>query len=193
MSLPICSSEAMISGPAGTGFDGGWFPRLAAERFITSTRDGDVQRAPDPIPFIQGEITWTNTGMDQHVWLWTHRAPRVIISTNPNMYALDDALSWDVAVSPNAPEPYASQDGVGARLQVTPPAQSQILGAKIFRAWDESMRVDDIGTVAEGETVHVRYSALFTTPGSWRVPAASGQLVRAYWVRLKLFASPEEL
>ncbi|WP_280420635.1 DUF7172 family protein [Nocardia carnea] len=191
MSLSICASEAMVSGPAGTGFAGGWMPRIVTERFITSTRDGDVQRAPDPVPFIEGEITWTNTGAAQHVWLYTHRAPRVVISTNPNMYTLDDALSWDVAVSPNAPAPWGSQDGVGARMQVTPPAQAQILAAREYRGWDDSIRVDEIGTVLEGETVHVRYAANYTTPGSWRVPAAAGAVVRAFWVRLKLFSAPE--
>lgn len=192
MSIPICSSEWMLSGPRGTGFADGWLPRIVGERFVTSTRDGEVQRAPDPVPFIEAELTWANnTGTDQQVWLGTHRAPRVVIAANPNTYALDDALSWDVAVSPNAPAPFAAENGVGARCQTTPFSSNQVGYTRLFRGWDDSVRTDEIGTVPAGETVHVRYAALYTTPGSWRAPNQALQVVRAYWVRLRLFAAPE--
>ncbi|MCM6777944.1 hypothetical protein NDR87_31400 [Nocardia sp. CDC159] len=193
MSVTICSSEWMISGPRGTALADGWYPRIVAERFLTSTRDGDVARAPDPVPFIQGEVTWTNTtGAVQQCWIGTHRAPRVIVAANPNTYVLDDAISWDVALSPDAPAPFAAEDGVGARCQTTPFAANQVGYTRLFRGWDDSVRVDQIGDVPAGHTVHVRYAALYTTPGSWRAPNQGLQVVRAYWARLRLFAAPKD-
>lgn len=191
MSIAICGSEWMISGPNGTGFADGWLPRIVAQRFVVSTRDGEVQRAPDPVPFIQAEMSWSNdTGATQRCWLGTHRAPRVIVAANPNTYALDDAISWDVGLSPNAPQPYATENGIGARLQTTPNTANEMGYTRMFRGWDDSVRMDEIGEVADGQTVHIRYAALYTTPGSWRAPNQGLQVVRAYWVRLRLWATP---
>ena len=166
---------------------------MVAERFVASTRDGDVQQAPDAVPFIDAELTWTNSGESaQLVRLGTQRAPRAITASNPNTYVLDDGLSWDIAVSPNAPTPYGVQNGVGARLQTTPVAVNQVGYGRIFRGWDDSIRYDTLGTVEPGETVHVRYQALYTSPGQWRAPAQVLQVVRAYWVRMRLWAGPED-
>ncbi|MDE1675132.1 hypothetical protein PWJ90_36625 [Nocardia gipuzkoensis] len=182
----------MFSGPRGTGFAEGWLPRIVAERFTASTRDGDVARAPDPVPFIDAELSWTNTSeVPQQCWVNTHRAPRTIVAANPNTYALDDALSWDVGMSPNAPTPFASENGIGARLLTTPFAVNEVGYTRLFRGWDDSVRFDQVGTVAPEETVHLRYRALFTTPGQWRAPNQALQVVRAYWVRLQLWAVPE--
>lgn len=192
MSIAICTSSWMSSGPAGTGFADGWIPREVAERFVTSSKDGDVNQAPDPLPFIDAELTWTNTtGCNQWVRLGTQRAPRVIVASNPNTYALDDAISWDVGLSPNAPAPYALENGIGARGQSTPFAVNQVGYTRLFRGWDDSMRYDVIGTVKPDESVHVRYQALYTSPGQWRAPSQALQTVRAYWVRLRLQAGPE--
>ncbi|AXK88814.1 hypothetical protein SAMN05421776_108205 [Nocardia farcinica] len=193
MTLAICSSEWMFSSPRGTGLGDGWLPRIAAERFVASTRDGEVQRASDPVPFIQAELSWTNTtGVDQECWLGTHRAPRTIVAANPNTYVLDDAITWDVGLSPNAPEPYLTEDGIGAKGQGTPWSYNQVHYARMFRGWDDSVRFDGIGTVPAGDTVHIRYAALYTTPGQWRAPSNALQVVRAFWVRLRLWAIPED-
>jgi hypothetical protein len=192
MSIAICSSEMMISGPRGTGFAEAWMPRIVAERFTTSTKDGNVQRAPDPVIFIDAEMSWTNaTGSDQQCWLSTHRAPRTIVATNPNTYALDDAVSFDIAVSPNAPDPYATEDGIGCRASITPFALNQINYGRFFRGWDDNVRFQSLGVVPAGQTAHIRYRALYTTPGQWRDPNQAFQVVRAYWVRLLLWAAPE--
>ena len=183
----------MLSTPLGTGLADAWMPRIVTERFVTSTRDGEVARASDPVPFIQAELSWTNsTGVAQRCWLGTHRAPRQIVAANPNAYVLDDAISWDVALSPNAAEPYAAEDGIGAKIQGTPWSYNQMHYARMFRAWDDSVRHDVIGTVPPGDTVHVRYAALYTTPGQWRTPSNALQVVRAFWVRLRLWAVPED-
>lgn len=192
MSITICSSDWLFSGPRGTGLADGWMPRIVAERFTTSTKDGNVERSPDAVPFIDAELTWTNSlDTAQECWLSTHRAPRTMVASNPNSYVLDDALSWDIGVSPNAPAPFASENGVGCKLQTTPFAINQVTYGRLFRGWDDSTRFELVGTVDPGETVHVRYRALFTTPGQWRAPAQALQVVRAYWVRLRLWAIPE--
>ncbi|WP_458793914.1 DUF7172 family protein [Nocardia nova] len=193
MSISICVNDWMTSSPAGTGFADVWIPGATAERFVTSTKDGDVNQAPDPVPFIDAELTWTNSGdAQQHVRLCTQRAPRQIVASNPNTYILNDAISWDVALSPNAPAPYAADDGIGARLQTTPFAVNQVGYSRLFRGWPDSVRYSDIGTVPAGQSVHIRYQAQFSTPGQWRAPSQSLQTVRAYWVRLRVWTRPEE-
>lgn len=192
MSIAICSSGWIRSSPAGTGFSDGWLPGAVTERFVTSTKDGDVAQAPDPVVFIDAEDLWTNTtGVDQHVRLSAQRAPRQILANNPNTYTVNDAWSFDVGLSPNAPTPYAANDGIGCRMQFTPFALNQVNYGRFYRGWVDSMRFDEIGTVKDGESVHIRYQAQFTTPGTWRAPAQALQTVRLYWIRLRLWTYPE--
>ncbi|WP_412807732.1 hypothetical protein [Nocardia sp. SC052] len=192
MSVPICTSEWMLSSPTGTDVAAAWVPRIVAERFTTSTKDGAVERSPDPVPFIASELTWANTtGAQQRIWLEIHRPPRMIITSNPNSYVLDDAVSWDTGVAPVAPPPSATENGIGARISVTPVTVNQIAYTRFFRRWDSSNWWQSIGTLQPEEIVHTRYAALYSTPGSWRAPNNPLQVVRAYWVRLRLWATPE--
>jgi hypothetical protein len=181
----------MISSPLGTDLADSWMPRIVEERFATSTKDGSVDRAPDPVPFIDTEMSWTNdTGVQQKLIISMHRAPRTIVAANPNTYVLDDALSFDIGSSPNAPQPYATKNGIGLQGKNTPFALNQVYYGRLFRGWDDGIRFDNVGTILNGQTVHVRYSALFSTPGQWRAPSNPLQVVRAYWVRLQLWAYP---
>lgn len=192
MSLVICSSEWMVSSNAGTDLADAWMPRIVMERFATSTKDGAVDAAPDPVPFIDTEMSWSNdTDAQQKLFLSVHRAPRLIIAANPNVYVLDDAVSYDIGVSPNAPAPYATKNGVGCQGKNTPFVADQVYYGRLFRGWDDSVQFISVGTILAGETIHTRYNALFSTPGQWRAPAQPLQVVRAYWVRLQLWASPE--
>lgn len=192
MSITICASGWVESSPRGTGFADAWFPGVVAERFVTSTKDGGVDVSPDPVPFIDADLTWTNTtDSPVRAWLLTQRAPRRLLGNNPNSYAIDDAISWDVGESPNAAAPYALESGVGARMMTTPFAVNQIGYGRIFRAWPDSVRNDAIGAVPAGDTVQVRYQALYTTPGTWRAPNQPLQTMHAYWVRLRLHTIPE--
>jgi len=192
MSVALCSSEWMISTPTGTDLAEGFLPRIAMERFAASTKDGSVDRAPDPVAFIDTEMSWTNdTGVQQKLMIGTHCAPRTIVAANPNLYVLDNALSYDIGLSPNAPQPYATKNGIGAQGKSTPFALNQVYYGRLFRGWDDLVRFDNIGTIAAGDTVHVRYSALYSNPGQWRAPSQVLQVVRAYWVRLQLWAWPE--
>jgi hypothetical protein len=192
MSLVICSSEWLISAVTGTDLADAWMPRIVAEKFTASTKDGTVDRSPDPVPFIDTEMSWANdTGSTQKLFLATQRAPRTIVAANPNIYALDDAVSWDIAVSPNAPAPYAVNSGIGCQGKNTPFVLNQVYYGRLFRGWDDSQTWDTLGDIADGETAHIRYNALFTTPGQWRAPSQALQVVRAYWVHMRLWASPE--
>ena len=190
--ISICTSDWMFSSPSGTGLDEAWMPRIVAEVLTASTRDGAVERSPDPVPFIDSEVSWTNaTDADQVVWAEIHRPPRTIVASNPNLYVLDDAVSWDVGISPSAPEPSASEAGIGARISVTPQTSNQVIYGRLFRGWDGGMQYQPIGSVAPGRTVHLRYRALYSSPGSWRTPNSALQVVRAYYVRPRLWARPD--
>ena len=58
LSLKICTSEYMLSDPNGVGPSRTWYPRIVAERFLESTRDGKIDRAPDPVPMIEEGVIW---------------------------------------------------------------------------------------------------------------------------------------
>ncbi|WP_029926370.1 DUF7172 family protein [Nocardia otitidiscaviarum] len=191
MSLRICTSEWMISGPSGTGLAAAWLPRIAAEHFAVSSRDGQAARAPDAVPLIDADLIWTNTtGAWQDCHLTLHRAPRTIVTSNPNTLVLDDALAWDVGISPRAALPAAVGDGIGARIKTTPTQLNETIYSRLFNDWDDWISTHHIGSVANGETVHIRYQCLMTTPGEWRGGTSPMHQVHARWARLQLLAAP---
>ncbi|MGA6208071.1 DUF7172 family protein [Nocardia testacea] len=193
MSLKICTTEHMLATMRGLDFAQAWLPRIAAERFATSSADGQVGHAPDPVPVIDTDLIWTNsTGAWQNVHLITHRAPRSTVSGNANTVVLADALSWDIGLSPNAPLPTVTTDTIAGRLKTTP----TLLGsqfhwyARLFNDWDDWQTIEHLGGVAAGETVQVRYQCLVSTPGEWRTGGSALQEAHARWVRLQLMAAP---
>ncbi|MGI5216248.1 DUF7172 family protein [Nocardia sp. CA-290969] len=193
MSLKICTTEYMLSTQRGTDLAQAWLPYIPAERFATSSADGQVGQAPDPVPVIDTDLIWTNTsGAWQSLHLITHRAPRSIVSGNANTVVLSDAVSWDIGLSPNAPVPPVTTDGIAGRLKTTP----TLLGsrfhwyARLFNDWDDWQTIDALGAIAAGETVQVRYQCVVTTPGEWRTGGNAMQEVNARWVRLQLLAAP---
>lgn len=192
MSVKICTAEYMISDANGFGFARSWFPRIVRERFAVSTRDsGTVDRAPDAIAFIDTDLTWTNdTAEDQHLTLGVHKASRQIITSNPNTVALDDAVTWDVGPSPVAPTPAIVNNGMGARLKTTRNATATLELGRMFREDADSIHYEEIGLITPGNSVHVRYRALYTTPGVWRSAVAPRHEAFARWCRLRLWASP---
>lgn len=191
MSIQLCVSEWMISNSSGTGLARAWLPRLVAERFATSTRDGAVDRAPDQLVFIDTDLTWRNTsGAWQAVQLSLHRASRTLITSNPNTVSLDDALSWDIGAAPSAPVPTAVGDGAAIRLKSSPSSETNMIYGKMFHDADDTVSWHELGSVADGETVHVRYRCLFSTPGEWRTAVKPQFEAWARWARLRLWASP---
>lgn len=190
MSLRICSAEFMISESSGTGFSGAWLPTIAAESFVTSGKDGAVDRSPDQVPFIDAEMLWTNSYDDPvYAMASVGRAPRSIVTSTPNTLVLDDAYSWDIAVSPAAPTPFGANNGSGERVQ-NQPTTLAVGYLRYFRDFPDSTTYMSLGTVDPGESVHFRYRCLFSTPGNWRAAVQPLFLANARFARLRLWVSP---
>ncbi|TCN51774.1 hypothetical protein EV641_109165 [Rhodococcus sp. SMB37] len=191
MSLRVCTAEFMLSTSKGTGFAPSWLPSLLAERMATSGRDGQVDRAPDGVPFIDTDILWTNTSDDpMHLHMSVHRASRSLVTSNPNTVTIDDAYSFDVAVSPSAPLAAVTDNGFGARLKANRSTSTSVLFGRFFRDIPDWVTNVDIGLIEPGETVHFRYRALFSTPGQWRTGSSARHEMYARWCRLRLWGAP---
>ncbi len=187
----LCTAEFLVSDSQGFGFSRSWLPSIVAERFVASTRDGSVDRAPDAVPFIDADLVWTNEFTDPvHLSLSLHRASRSFVESSPNTLALDDALSWDIGATPNAPLPTAVRNGVGTRLKRQRFSNSTIFYGRSFADYDDFVSYHDIGLIEPAETVQVRYRCLFSTPGEWRVPLSPRHEVFARWARLRLWSAP---
>ena len=190
MSLRICTAEFMISEASGTGFSGGWLPTMVAEAFATSGKDGAVDRSPDQVPFIDTELIWTNSGKDPvYAMASIGKAPRSIVTSTPNLLVLDDAYSWDIAVSPSAPTPFGANNGVGERVQ-NQPTTLAVGYLRYFRDFPDAVNYASLGTVDPGESVHFRYRCLFSTPGNWRAAVQPLFLAYARYARIRLWVSP---
>lgn len=192
MSNPqICTAEWMVSGASGVGLSSAWLPRLVTERFVPSVRDGAVDRTPDPIPFIDAELSWTNTtGTDQHVNVSVHKASRSLVTSSPNTLVLDDAIAWSVARNPKVPAPVAAISGAGTRLKTTQSRSSAMKYGRLYTDFDDHIDYVHIGRIAPGYTLQFRYRCLFSTPGEWRAALQPKHEAYARWARLRLWASP---
>lgn len=191
MSLQICTGDYMLSQFSGTGMSQAWLPTMATERMLTSSRDGTVDRAPDQIPFIDGEILWTNPyDWPVHAMVTVHRASRSVLTSNPNTVVLDDVWTYDVAESPAAPLPTGTGAGIGARMQQNRTQQATLIFARIFLDLPDQITYVDIGEIPVGQSVHFRYRCLFSTPGAWRAPTEPRHEAYARWTRLRLWQAP---
>lgn len=191
MSLKVCTAEFMLSQSSGTGAADSWFPRLVSERMATSGKDGNVDRTPDAIPFIDTDMLWTNTAAEtQHLMMSIHRASRSLVASNPNTLTLDDAYTFDVGASPSAPTPAGTNQGFGSRVKVNRSTEAVVGFGRIFRDVPDWISYVDIGAIDPGDTVHFRYRALFSTPGEWRTANTPRHEMYARWARLRLWAAP---
>lgn len=191
MTVTVCTLEALISGPTGVEFSRGWLPSMVAERFVSSTKDGVVDRAPDPVTFIETDLTWTNnTDSVVHLQGQLHRGSRGIVTSNPNTVVLTDGFSYATGVSPHASVPDTTDWGFGGRLKTTSSAQASPRFSRLFLDADDSMVYVDMGSLAPGVSVHIRYACVLTTPQEWRVPNTPRHEAFARWARVRLFASP---
>lgn len=190
MSQRLCVAEWMVSDSNGTAFSQAWLPTLVAERMATSGKDGNVDRSPDQVPFIDSEILWTNTDEDPvHTMISIHRAPRSLVTSTPNTLVLDDAWTWDIGQSPSAPTPYGTNSGVGLQVQIRKSFETQQY-TRMFRDFPDSISYQDLGEVPPGQTVHFRYRCLFSTPGTWRAATQPLHVAQARWTRLRLWSAP---
>ncbi|QGH80041.1 hypothetical protein SEA_NHAGOS_30 [Gordonia phage NHagos] len=194
MSLKVCTAEYMISDTNGLGMSRAWFPRVVVEAFLGSTKDGEIQRAPDPVIMIEGDLSWfNNSADDQVVAVQVHRAPRSVTTTNPNTVVLHDAWSYDIGVSPTADAPSVMQDAFGGRLQVdrASVAADDLQFGRLFIDGDDCQTYVAVGTVPSMQALHFRYLCAVQTPGTWTTPAENGRFeAQARWARLVALASP---
>lgn len=190
MSLRICTAEFMVSESSGTGFSNAWTPSLVAESLIASGKDGAVDRSPDQVPFIDGEMLWTNASDDTvYAMASVGKAARSITTSTPNLLVLDDAYSWDIGISPAAATPYGANNGSGERVQNSPTTIA-VGYLRYFRDFPDAVTYMSLGAVDPGESVHFRYRCLFSTPGNWRAAVQPLFLAYARYARLRLWVSP---
>lgn len=190
MSLQICVGEYMASDHVGTSLSAAWLPTIRTERFVTSAKDGTVDRSPDQVPFIDTEILWTNPDSDPvYTYVSIQRAPRSLVTSTPNQLALMDGWSSDIGASPSAALPVGDGGGNSIRTMMTRSYEAQVY-TRTFRDYDSAIVYVSPGAVDPGETLHFRYRCLFSTPGVWRSPLQPMHLAYARWARLRLFTRP---
>lgn len=195
MSLKVCTIEHMLSNADGMDMARSWFPRVVEERFLESTKDGEIKRAPDPVTMIEGDLTWVNyTDDPQNVVIVVMRAPRTIVATSPSTVVIADAWAWAKGENPIADYPSIMQNTFGGRVQIDRPeaAAKDLLYGRFFLDGDSSQESVNIGTVPPFHTVHLRYLAGVYTPGVWTSPSEFEPRYEAYarWTRLTALASP---
>lgn len=190
MSLKLCTFEHLLSDSNGMGFTRSWLPTLVAERMAVSGRDGQVDRSPDQIPFIDTEILWTNTTDEPvHATVAVHRASRFLLSSSPNTLVLDDVWSFEIGESPSAPAPGGTSNGIGTRIKTRRSYQSLIF-SRIFRDYPDWVSYVEVGAIDPGDSVHFRYRCMFSTPGEWRTAIQPRYEANARWTRLRMFTTP---
>ncbi|CAA0078291.1 Uncharacterised protein [Mycolicibacterium vanbaalenii] len=195
MSIKLCVSENMLSTTAGMDMRRNWFPRIVAEAFLESTKDGEISRAPDPVPMITGDLTYyNNSGAPQNLLVQVLRAPRSVVAQSPATVVIHDAWSFAVGASPSADYPSVIQDTFGGRAQVDRPEveADKLRYGRLFLDGDASQAFVPIGVLEPKESMHFRYLAAVQTPGTWTTPSEFEPRWEAYarWSRLLALASP---
>jgi hypothetical protein len=195
-SLKLCTSDYLISDSRGFGMRKNYFPRIVTEAFLESTIDGEIQRAPDPVTMIDGDLTWHNNTPDVQVLaMQIHRGPRTIVSQSPSTVVIHDAWSKADGVNPQADFPSIMQNMTGARLQADRQsvAREEVIYARIFMDYDEYTTWEPLGELAAGHSLHFRYLAAVQTPGVWTLPSEFEPRWEAHarWTRLRLYGFPK--
>ncbi|ANZ52331.1 hypothetical protein J3996_gp37 [Mycobacterium phage Laurie] len=195
MSVKVCTFEYMLSTVNGMDLARHYFPRVVAESFLESTKDGEIKLSPDPVTMIDGDLTWfNNTTDDQWVVVQTQRAPRSIVAQSPATVVIHDAASFDVGISPQADYPSVMQDTFGGRGQVDrkEARAEDLLYGRLFYDSDSTQAWRTVGVVPAGQSMHYRHLTAVQTPGTWISPSEFEPRweASARWVRLLAFATP---
>lgn len=195
MTVKICTSEYMLSTVSGLGMRRNWFPRIVAEAFLESTKDGEIKRSPDPVTMIDGDLSWTNNSPDpQMVFVQVLRAPRSVVVQSPTTVVIHDAWSFAIGRSPLADFPSVMQDTFGGKLQYDRPsaAAADVKYCRQFYDCEGSQAWVTVGQVDPQESLHFRYLAAVQTPGVWTTPSEFEPRweANARWARLLAFALP---
>lgn len=197
MSLKVCTSEFLLSTVDGMGFRRGWFPRIVAEQFLESTKDGKISRSPDPVTMIDGDVTYYNNNPDpQTVVVQVQRAPRSIVAQSPSTVVIHDAWSKATGLRPTADYPSVTQDAFGGSAQIDreSAAAKNLKYGRIFIDGESSQAWVPCGVLAPRESLHFRYVCSVQTPGVWTAPSEfeARWEAHALWARLLVFAGPAE-
>lgn len=185
----------MLSNVNGLGMRRSWYPRIVAEAFLESTKDGEIKRSPDPVTMIDGDLSWTNNTPDrQQVFVQVLRAPRSVVIQSPSTVVIHDAWSHAVGRSPTADFPSVIQDTFGGKLQFDRPAAAaaDLKYCRQFFDGDSAQAWVTVGVVEPQEAMHFRYLAAVQTPGVWTTPSEFDPRweANARWARLLAFALP---
>jgi hypothetical protein len=195
MSLKVLTGDYLLSDVNGLGPGRGWFPRIVAEAFLGSTKDGPLKLSPDPVIMINGDLTWANeTKAAQRVWVIVHRAPRTVVVQSPSTVVIHDAWSWRIGKSPTADFPTVTQDTFGGRMQIdrSSTADDFLMFGRYFLDGDDTHVYVDAGKVPAGQSLHFRYLAAVQTPGAFTTPTQFDPRWEAHarYARLVALASP---
>ena len=195
MSVKLCTSTVMLSTVRGMGMRRAWFPRIVTEAFLESTKDGEINRAPDPVPMIQGDLSWyNNTGHPQQVRVEVMRAPRSIVAQSPGTVDIHEAWSFSVGKSPSADFPSIMQNSSGGSAQIDRPEveADKLQYGRLFIDFDSGQVAVPVGVIAPGLSMHFRYLCAVQTPGTWTTPSEFEPRWEAYarWARLVAIAGP---
>lgn len=192
-----CTSEFLLATADSLALRKTWFPRVVAEAFLKSTKDGEIKRSPDPVTMISGDLTWYNETPDrQAIVIQVNRAPRSIVAQSPSTVVIHDAWSYDIGASPSAVEPTVVQDAFGGKCQVDRDsvAPDQLIYGRVFYDQDATQSWVNLGLVEPGQAFHFRYLAACQTPGVWTEADSDNFQSRweadARFTRLVAFAMP---
>ena len=193
--IKVCVDDYMLATPGAVGMRRNWFPRIVSERFLTSSKDGEIKRCPDPVTMIEGDLTWFNNSPDdQEVVVQVLRAPRTVVAQSPTTVVIHDAWSHAVGVDPTADYPSVMQDTVGGRMQIDRPetVQEDLKYGRFFFDFDSCQEWVPIGVIPSMQLLHFRYIAAVQTPGVWTTPSEFEPSWEAHarWARLLAFATP---
>lgn len=197
MSMKLCVGKHLVSNTTGLGMARTWYPQVIKEAFLGSQKDGDIERSPDPVTMISGDLYVPNNNVgDIFVWVQVHRGPRSIVSTNPVTVVIHDAYSKAVGVNPQAEYPSVGLDQFGGKLQINKAStgSDDLKFGRYFLDCDDTSSDIEIGVIKSGETLQFRYLAAVQTPGVWTEPTGDGPSpiykAHANWTRLVALAVP---
>lgn len=195
MGIKPCVDSSMIATVRGMGMARAWIPRVIAEAFLESTKDGEISRAPDPVTMIEGDLSWYNaTKHPQYVYVDVMRAPRSIVAQSPGTVDIHEAWSIAVGESPAADFPSVTQNSTGGSAQIdrAEVEADKLQYGRLFFDFDSGQVNVPIGVVAPGDSFHFRYLCAVQTPGTWTTPSEFEPRWEAYarWARLVAVAGP---
>lgn len=173
MSIKVCTSDHIVSTTAGMGMRRSWLPGYLKGSYLLSTKDGEIERSPDPVTMIEGDLSFYNgSGGPREVWVSVQRAPRSIVTTQPATVILQEAYTFDIGVDPSAEEPSVFRDAFGGKMQTDKAATSgkDLKYGRYFLDDLDSLVKVPCGVVPVGQGLHFRYICAVQTPGVWTTP-----------------------